>query len=214
MRAQRYVSGLLKGGTGKTTTSMMLAFAWARQGLRVVVVDADTVSQGSADWAAMILDSGGDCPVRVVPYTRGNLAVYAERAERDHGAERVIIDMGSETPDMFRVACVWADQLIAPVSWKTGELRRVQATIDEAAVAGEQNERLRAAVLLTQVDRPGAGRARDARDALGALDVFPPFVLKTEIPDHGTLYAEAWGRVPDRLGAYQDLAIELDAEGA
>ncbi|WP_257160119.1 ParA family protein [Corynebacterium cystitidis] len=59
----------LKGGTGKTTTAILVATALTRHGHNVTVVDLDP--QGSAtEWAQLAADAGDPLPF---PVTIGNV---------------------------------------------------------------------------------------------------------------------------------------------
>lgn len=58
-----------KGGAGKTTVSMMLAFALAELGDSVVVLDADK-QQSATDWAKAVGDVEGAITVCTVPTER------------------------------------------------------------------------------------------------------------------------------------------------
>lgn len=214
-RPRRILVAALKGGPGKTTTAVMLAFAYAARGERVAVVDADRFSQGASDWWTMLAEDnkGLSCPVTFHAWPGGPIDVYARQVERTSDATMVIIDTGGEDPNTFAAACRWASFLIAPCGPMTAELRRMPATFEVATATAERfNPELSAAVLLTRVPQPGRGQAVRAREDLAALDA-PPVVLATEISRQGA-YADAWGTVPADLGEYDQLVDELDGAGA
>jgi cellulose biosynthesis protein BcsQ len=58
-----------KGGTGKTTSALALAYLWGRDGMRVTLADADP-SQAAG---LIALDSTGECPWSGVRYVPGLL---------------------------------------------------------------------------------------------------------------------------------------------
>lgn len=76
-----------KGGTGRTTAACALAWLWGRDGLHVVLADADPA--GIAGLIA--LDAAGDCPWANVRYF--NLAADATPSWPD--ADVVIVDCPS-----------------------------------------------------------------------------------------------------------------------
>ena len=59
--------GSHKGGTGRTTTALALAWLWGRDGLRVTVADADPIRAAGL----IALDESGDCPWPNVRYVAG-----------------------------------------------------------------------------------------------------------------------------------------------
>jgi chromosome partitioning protein len=59
--------GSHKGGTGRTTAALALAWLWGGAGLRVAFVDADPARAARL----IALDSGGDCPWPNVRYVDG-----------------------------------------------------------------------------------------------------------------------------------------------
>jgi len=107
-----YVISMLnqKGGVGKTTLTLNVADALARQGLRAMVIDADP--QGSAlDWSAA---REGDAP----PFPVVGLAT--KTLNRDlpdvaEGRDVVVIDGPPRTTDIARAAIIASDLVVIPV---------------------------------------------------------------------------------------------------
>jgi cellulose biosynthesis protein BcsQ len=73
-----------KGGTGRTTASLALAWLWGRYGMRVTLADADP----SRAAGLIALDSSGRCPWPGVRYVAGLPAA----GERALNADIVVVD--------------------------------------------------------------------------------------------------------------------------
>jgi chromosome partitioning protein len=198
----------LKGGTRKTTTAMLLAFALARLGFDVLVIDADYGSQGVTDWGSKVYANGGELPFDVAQWTPalGLLVPFIQKAARDNGARFVLVDVGGEAPDVLAQVVMIADRVISPVGPEDAEIGRLPATAAMVAPSGVPME-----VLLTRVPSPGKGAAKDARRDLEAGGYK---VLAAEVEHNRDRYAHIWGTVPSDLGAYGQLADELLREAA
>jgi chromosome partitioning protein len=114
-----------KGGVGKTTLALHLAGAWARQGCRVTVIDADP--QGSAlDWSEQRAKEGGSRLFGVLGLARDTL--HREAPEIARGVDHVVIDGPPRIAGLMRSALLAADLVIVPAQpspfdgWASGEM--------------------------------------------------------------------------------------------
>lgn len=192
----------LKGGVRKTTTAAMLGFAYAARKLDVLLIDADTHTQGLTDWMSTVYASDVELPVDGAQWSRrdgGFLVPFVQRKQAETGAQVVILDMGAEDPDAIRQVLPIVDRVLSPVGPEDAELRRMPAT--RALVAPAEP-----LVLLTRVDRAGMGSAVAARQALSEVGLT---VARWEVERSRTLYADAFGTVPTNLGAYTGVADEV-----
>jgi CobQ/CobB/MinD/ParA nucleotide binding domain len=198
-----WLLAMLKGGSRKSTTTMMLAFALASRGRDVLVIDADHGTQGVTDWATRVYADGGELPFHVAQWTPrlGLLVPFIQQQQRETLAGDVLVDVGGEAPEVLRQVVLVATRVITPTGAEQGELARLPATAAIVRPAG-----VRHSVLLARVPSPGRGAARDARRDLteGGYEV-----LATEIQQHRERYADIWGTVPADVYAYGDLADEL-----
>jgi chromosome partitioning protein len=114
-----------KGGVGKTTLALHLAGAWARQGCRVTVIDADP--QGSAlDWSEQRAKEGRPRLFGVLGLARDTL--HREAPEIARGVDHVLIDGPPRIAALMRSALLASDLVLVPAQpspfdgWASGEM--------------------------------------------------------------------------------------------
>jgi chromosome partitioning protein len=206
--------GGLKGGIGKSTTSVFLATAIARRrlkkatSLKPLLVDADPQSQTAYDWAQIAVSRDYTLPWQCLPWATDDLPGKV-RGMQDLCSD-VVTDVGGETSKMFRASVSVCPELIIPVRPNLIELRRIPATIEAAReVENLTGTKVYPRVLLVCVDTR-AGDADVARDFL-AKNKVP--VMKAHIRQ-GVLYPRTFGHVPDELGDYDAVLNEINEEVA
>lgn len=187
----------LKGGTGKTTSTIYLACALSRTGSTLVI---DTDPQGSASlWAETAID----LPFSTVAVPSPAVA----RQGRDLAAryDHLVIDTPPGHPGITTAALSVADTVLVPLTTGSVDLVRFGTTVELIEAAQAINPDLRGFVLLTKTRANTASR-RDVRAALDETDMLP--VLATEIPLREAI-AGAEGTTPAYLDAYEQALDEL-----
>jgi chromosome partitioning protein len=185
-----------KGGSGKTTTAMLLAEAAGRAGHTAQVLDADP--QGSAtDWAQEAEDAGDPITrYAVTTVNRSSLRRIAERSE----AEWIFIDTPPGDPATIDQAIQLADFVIVPTAPSPGDFYRTVSTIQSLGDTP-------LAVLLTI----SHSRRKKLHDQIIQLcDDMDLVRFETEIPNRVGI-AESWFADTQKLdlAGYQDVYTEL-----
>lgn len=186
----------LKGGTGKTTSSVFLAAALERRGERTLLVDADP--QGSAlAWSALV----EDWPIATIALPQPVL--HRQLGQLGRGYDHVVIDCPPADVAIVRSALLVADLVVMPMAPSMMDLDRLRPTLELLADVAPQNEPEFWA-LLTRV-RPHTVMSAAARQWFGENGV--P-VLDAEIPLR-EVFARALGELPPAGTAYDDVLAEL-----
>lgn len=172
-----------KGGVGKTTLAVHVATAVARQGARVLLVDADP--QGSAlDWSAM--RSGTPLfPVIGLPKAILHRELPTFAADYDH----VVIDGPPRVYDVARSAIMASDVVVIPVQPSPYDVWAAKEIVDLLNEASTFKESLRSAFV---VNRKIVNTAI-GRDVAEALAGYPVRVLDTAIGQR-VAFAESAGQ--------------------
>ncbi|MEU1428288.1 ParA family protein [Nocardia sp. NPDC005746] len=143
--------GNLKGGVGKTTSAFFIAsyFTTAHK-LRVLVIDADPLSQTGYSWYRRLQKAEIDIPFELLafPSRHVNDCITDNSANYDV----IIVDAGGESADIFKAAVPVSDELILVTSVSPSEVKRVPSTYRAAEEAAAEHEKaIRVRVLMTKV---------------------------------------------------------------
>lgn len=199
----RITIGNLKGGVAKSTSALFLALYLAIvKGRRVLLIDADPLSQTATDWIGVALADGLDVPLTVVTLTNPDTLARQVR-DLAPAYDDVIIDTGGEHDLIFRAALMVTDQLIVPVTPSPPELRRLPATFTVAAQIDAVSPVV-ARVLLVRVRK----NTKALEKALKLLTEAQLPVMEATISlwQH---YTDAFGGIPTDFGEYTAVADEL-----
>ena len=115
-----------KGGTGKTTTAMMVSFALSSLGDRVLVLDADK-QRSAADWAEEADDDLG-FEVLAVPTDRTLETAIRRFGNQDY--DFILIDTPPGSSSIVETASGAADLVLSPTGVSPLDMKRTQATLD------------------------------------------------------------------------------------
>ena len=196
-KGENMIIGVLnqKGGVGKTTISVNLAASLARNGARVLLIDADP--QGSAlDWAAA---RDGDPLFSVVGFPRPS--IHKEIGQIGQGYDHIVIDGPPRVTDLARSAIMASDIVLIPVQpspydiWAADEVVKL---IDEAKVYKENLK----SVFVVNRKITNTAIGRDVGEALAAY----PILVLTATVTQRVVFAEA--------AAQGKSVYEIDAGGS
>ena len=135
-----------KGGTGKTTTTMMVASALVSLGYNVLALDSDK-QRSATDWA----DDAGDglgFDVLHVPTERTLQNALDRYTADDYGLDFIIVDTPPGSNSIVDAASRAADLVLVPTGVSPLDMKRTQATLNAFDGTG-----IPVAVVLVNVDK-------------------------------------------------------------
>lgn len=177
----------LKGGVGKTTSTMHLATCSHQLGRQVVVIDADE-ERSAYRWSTFI-----DLPFRVVTAERDRLAQQAR--EHEKGGATIFIDTPPNNREILSRTAMVSDSVIVPLIPTGLDIDRMMPTLELLKDVEATRGSLDVAILLNRWD----GRKRLAQEALEALAKYPILAAKVR---NLTRYEQAFGTVPADLDEF------------
>lgn len=184
----------LKGGVGKTTSTMHLAMCAHEAGRRVTVIDADD-ERSAYRWAGF-----AELPFAVVVAERDRLAQQARALEA--AGETVFVDTPPNSREILSRAAFVSSSVVVPLIPTGLDMDRMMPTLELLRDVEASRGGLDVAILLNRWD----GRKRLAQEALEALAAYPILEAKVRAL---TRYEQAFGTVPADLEEFRAVWREV-----
>jgi chromosome partitioning protein len=190
----------LKGGTGKTMSSVYLAAGLSRR-RRTLLVDADP--QGSAlSWSEASASAGSEFGFPVVALPVKDLHRRVRHFAADY--EHVIVDTPPGHAAIVRSAVLAVEAVVIPVQPSLMDLDRLAPTLELLAEVSEVND-VSVYAVMTRVRRGtrSVGATREVLERDMGLEV-----LSTEVPLKES-FGLNFGLEPRELGEYERVLDEI-----
>ncbi|MFI5296741.1 MAG: AAA family ATPase [Polyangiales bacterium] len=162
-----------KGGVGKSTLAISVAWELAARGGSVLIVDGDP--QGTARIACEVAGEGGKAAPTVV--SLGKDMCRPEHLKRFERFDHVVIDTPAKLGDVQRAALMIADLALVPISQSGAEVWGNTDTIALISQAQTINSGLRGAMVFVR-KLPSTALGKRARAIFEASD-FPLLAAET-----------------------------------
>lgn len=203
-RAVILAIGGIKGGIGKSTTAIFLAFVWAAMGLKVLIIDADPKSGTSRKWKRRARENKVELPFDVETHPSEDLEERIVDEGWHHKYDLIIVDTGGDNDRILQAAYRIADSMLLTASPSPADLDTLADSARTAVGKHGEARDIPVAVLLTAVKSE-----RMARDAKAEMRKAGIPVL-SNVVKHRTPYQLAYGLSPENFHDYPAVQYELD----
>lgn len=184
--------GGLKGGIGKSTLAMFIAFVYAViYGKRVLFVDADPASQTGWDWWKLARAAGQPLPIDIETWPHAQVGdMVVDRTPGKYDV--VVVDCGGDSDAILSSAVEVCSYALIATTPSKPDVRRVAPTfksaVDAAQRAGREDE-IDAAIVFTKVDN--RRDAYNTRIRAQTEEHLP--VMAAQVSNRPAVYADAFG---------------------
>lgn len=202
-RAAILAIGGIKGGIGKSTTAIFLAYVYAKLGLKVLIIDADPKSGTSRKWARRATANAAPLPFTVKAHPSEDLEdrILEEGWAEDH--DLIIIDTGGDNDRILRAAYRIADRLLLTASPSPVDLDTLRDTA--RTTVGELGERdIPVSILITSAK--SQTMTLDAKKEMRAAGLS----VLTAVIKHRLTFQQLYGFSPESGLDYRAVQHELD----
>jgi len=208
-RAVILAIGGIKGGIGKSTTAIYLAYVWAAMGLKVLIIDADPKSGTSRKWNRRANERVAQGRGEKLPFTvKTHPSEDLEERILDEGwheeFDLIIVDTGGDNDRILQAAYRIADYMLLTASPSPVDLDTL-ADSARTAIGKTEARDIPASILLT-----GVKSSRMAEDAKTEMRKAGIPVL-SNVVKHRTAYQLAYTESVKGFHDYPAVQHELDA---
>lgn len=203
--------GNLKGGVGKTTTTWFLACYFARRGLRVLMIDADPLSQTGYKWHRKLRRLDVPVPFKLIPFPSSHVDDCIQDNADSGEVDVILVDTGGENDKIFAASVRRSHELLIVAAPNEGETERIPSSYAAAAAtAADSPQEIHVRVLLTKVPPP---RSKEGHQYRGELAEAGYEVMDSQATNW-KWYRQAIGSTKplDDLAEYEDVGAELVAD--